>query len=91
MSDTSIHTVPYRTYGLVFILLLVLTATSVAIAQIELSRWATAFAMLLAFAQSAFIVTVFMHPKLRKKVHWILAIIILLVVFALVALAFLNY
>ncbi len=42
MSDTTHHIVSYRTYGLILLLLLVLTAISVAVTQIELTRWATA-------------------------------------------------
>jgi hypothetical protein len=41
MSDKTHHIVPYRTYGLILVLLLVLTGISVAVTQIELSRWST--------------------------------------------------
>ena len=48
MSDNTHHIVPYRTYGLILVLFLVLTGISVAVTQIELSRWSTLVALLLA-------------------------------------------
>jgi len=91
MSDTTHHIVPYRTYGLILLLLLVLTATSVAVTQIELTRWATIVALLLASAKSAFVLAVFMHLKFDQTIYKVMVIFIILVMTALIVLTFFDY
>ena len=91
MSDTSHHIVPYRTYGLILLLLLVLTGTSVAVTQIELTRWATVVALLLASTKSAFVLAIFMHLKFDHSIYKIMAIFVVLVVTAVIVLTFFDY
>ena len=91
MSDTNHHIVPYRTYGLILVLLLVLTSVSVAITQIELSRWATLAALLLASAKSAVVLAVFMHLKFDQRVYKVMAIFVVLVITAVLVLTFFDY
>ncbi len=91
MSDTSHHIVPYRTYGLILLLLLVLTATSVAVTQIELTKWSTAVALLLASTKSAFVLAIFMHLKFDQKIFRVMAILIILLLAAVIIVTFLDY
>jgi len=91
MSDTNHHIVSYRTYGLILLLLLVLTATSVAVTQIELSRWATLAALLLASTKSAFVLAVFMHLKFDQTIYKVMVIFIILVMTAVIVLTFFDY
>ena len=91
MSDTKHHIVSYRTYGLILLLLLVLTATSVAVTQIELSRWATLAALLLASTKSAFVLAVFMHLKFDQTIYKVMVIFIILVMTAVIVLTFFDY
>jgi cytochrome c oxidase subunit 4 len=91
MSDTSHHVVPYRTYGLVLVLLLVLTGVSVAVTQIELTRWATPVALLLATAKSTFVLAVFMHLKFDQRIFQIMAILIFLLLGVVIVFTFLDY
>ncbi len=91
MSDTNHHIVPYRTYGLILVLLLVLTSISVAITQIELSRWATLAALLLASVKSAIVLAVFMHLKFDQRVYKVMAIFVVLVITAVLVLTFFDY
>jgi cytochrome c oxidase subunit 4 len=91
MSDTTHHIVSYRTYGLILLLLLVLTATSVAVTQIELTRWATLVAMLLASTKSAIVLAVFMHLKFDQRVYKVMAIFVVLVITAVIVLTFFDY
>ncbi len=91
MSDTSHHIVPYRTYGLILLLLLVLTATSVAVTQIELTKWSTAVALLLACTKSAFVLAIFMHLKFDQKIFRVMAILIILLLAAVIIVTFLDY
>ncbi|MEN8202408.1 MAG: cytochrome C oxidase subunit IV family protein [Bacteroidota bacterium] len=91
MSDTTHHIVPYRTYGLILLLLLVLTATSVAVTQIELTKWSTAVALLLASVKSSFVLAIFMHLKFDQKIFKIMAGLIVLLLAAVIIITFLDY
>jgi len=91
MSDPNHHIVPYRTYGLILLLLLVLTAVSVAITQIELTRWATPAALLLATAKSSFVLAVFMHLKFDQRIFKVMAILIILLLGVVIGFTFLDY
>jgi cytochrome c oxidase subunit 4 len=73
------------------VLLLVFTSISVAITQIELSRWATLAALLLASAKSAIVLAVFMHLKFDQRVYKVMAIFVVLVITAVLVLTFFDY
>ena len=91
MSDQTPHIVPYRTYALILLVLLTFTATSVAVTQIELTRWATLVAMLLASTKSAIVLAVFMHLKFDQRVYKVMAIFVVLVITAVIVLTFFDY
>ena len=57
------HVTSYKTYLGVLTILIALTFLSVAITQIELSRWAAAAALTLAGIKSTFVLLIFMHLK----------------------------
>ena len=91
MSDTPHHIVPYRTYALVLLLLLVLTGVSVAVTQIELTRWATIVALLLATTKSAIVLAIFMHLKFDQTIYKVMAVFVVLVMIAVIVLTFFDY
>jgi len=91
MSDNTHHIVPYRTYGLILVLLLILTGISVAVTQIELSRWATLAALLLASAKSTLVLAVFMHLKFDQTIYKVMAVFVTLVIIAVIVLTFFDY
>ena len=91
MSDTTHHIVSYRTYGLILVLLLVLTGVSVAVTHIELSKWTTAVALLLAAAKSSFVLAIFMHLKFDQKIFKIMAVLIILLLAVVIIITFLDY
>ncbi len=91
MSDTTHHIVPYRTYALILLLLLVLTGTSVAVTQIELTRWSTIVALLLASTKSAIVLAIFMHLKFDDRIYKVMAIFVILVITAVIVLTFFDY
>lgn len=91
MSDTNHHIVSYRTYALVLLLLLALTAISVAVTQIELTKWATPVALMLATVKTSIVLAVFMHLKFDQKIFRIMAILIFLLVFVVIFITFLDY
>ena len=91
MSDSTHHIVSYRTYGLILLLLLVLTGTSVAVTQIELSRWSMAVALLLAATKSGFVLAIFMHLKFDQRIFKAMAAFVFLLFLAVIVVTFLDY
>jgi len=91
MSDTTHHIVPYRTYGLILLLLLTLTGISVAVTQIELTKWSTAVALILATTKSTFVLAIFMHLKFDQKIFKIMASLIFLLLAVVIIITFLDY
>ena len=91
MSDTNHHIVSYRSYGLVLLLLIVLTATSVAVTQIELTKWGTPVALLLATAKTSFVLAIFMHLKFDQKIFKLMAVLIFLLLAVVIIITFLDY
>jgi cytochrome c oxidase subunit 4 len=91
MSESKHHIVPYRNYVKVLLLLLVLTSVSVAVTQIELSRWSTAVALILAATKSSFVLAVFMHLKFDQRVFKLMAAFVVLVMIAVFVLTFFDY
>ena len=91
MSEHNHHIVSYRTYGLILLLLLVLTAVSVLVTQIELSKWSTAIALLLATAKTSFVLAVFMHLKFDQRIFKLMAVLIILLLAVVIVITFLDY
>jgi cytochrome c oxidase subunit 4 len=91
MSDTEHHIVSYRTYGLIQLLLLTLTATSVAVTQIQLTRWSMAVALLLAATKSTFVLAIFMHLRYDQRMFRVMALLIFLLLGVVMFVTFLDY
>jgi cytochrome c oxidase subunit 4 len=88
MAEEKHHITSYKTYLMVLAVLIVITLLSVAITQIELSRWASAAALLLAGIKSTFVLMIFMHLKydqrmFRVMVGLILALVIVVIIFTM--------
>jgi cytochrome c oxidase subunit 4 len=73
------------------LLLLVLTGVSVAVTQIELSKWSTAIALLLATIKISFVLAVFMHLKFDQRIFKLMAVLILLLLVVVIIITFLDY
>ena len=91
MSDSNHHIVSYRTYGLILLLLLTLTTVSVAVTQIELTKWSTAVALLLATTKTAFVLAIFMHLKFDQRMFRVMAILIFSLLVVVIIVTFLDY
>ena len=91
MSEDTHHIVPYRTYGLILLLLLVLTTVSVAVTQIELTKWTTAVALLLAGTKTAFVLAIFMHLKFDQRIFRVMVPLIILLLVVVIIITFLDY
>ena len=91
MSDSSHHIVSYRTYGLILVLLLCLTGISVAVTQIELTRWTMAVALVLASTKSFIVLAIFMHLKFDDRIFRVMVAFIFLLFAAVIVVTFLDY
>src|SRR3982751_5089161 len=78
------HIIPFGTYIKVLSLLLLLTAITVAAAQINFGAWNTVIAMLIASIKAGFVLAFFMHLKYDNKIYRVffgLAIFFLVVLY----------
>ena len=91
MSEETHHIVPYRTYALILLVLLVFTFTSVAVTQIELTKWSTAVALLLAGSKTAFVLAIFMHLKFDLRIFRVMVPLIILLLIVVIIITFLDY
>ena len=91
MGRTAVNRALGRTVLLLFFSQLVLTGVSVAVTQIELMRWATPVALLLASAKSSFVLAVFMHLKFDQRIFKIMAILIILLLGVVIGITMLDY
>ncbi len=61
------HVVPVRTYVLVCIALLILTAITYAVAQINLGPWNTFVALAIAILKASLVILFFMHVRSSSR------------------------
>jgi cytochrome c oxidase subunit IV len=61
------HIVPVRVYVTVFVVLLVLTATTTAVSAIDLGPWNTVVALAIAVVKASLVVLFFMHVKYSPR------------------------
>lgn len=91
MENETNHIVPYKTYLLVLGALIGLTLISVAVTQIELTRWAAAVALLLAGIKSFLVLIIFMHLKFDQPVYRLMAGLIIALVVVVIIVTMLDY
>jgi len=63
------HIIPLKVYFSVIALLLVLTAITVAAAQVNFGPWNTVIAMAIASIKAGFVLAFFMHLKYDNKLY----------------------
>ncbi len=91
MENETHHIVPYKTYLLVLGALIGLTLISVAVTQIELTRWGAAVALLLAGIKSFLVLIIFMHLKFDRPVYRLMAGLIIALVVVVIIVTMLDY
>lgn len=91
MSEEKHHIISYRTHALVLITLIILTGLSVAITQIELSRWATMGAMLIAGVKSTLVLLIFMHLRFDQKIFKRMVFLIIALVLVVIFITMLDF
>lgn len=85
------HTVPYSSYLLIWLGLLVLTALTVALAGIELGRWVIITALAIASIKAALVLNIFMHLKFEDRLFRWFALIAFVTLLIFIVLTFFDY
>jgi cytochrome c oxidase subunit IV len=67
------HIVPIKTYTIVLIALLVLTATTCAVSFIDMGRMNAVVAVAIAFAKASLVALIFMHLRYSRRLMWVVA------------------
>ena len=67
MSEEHPHIVPYKTFAIVWVGLLILTGITVAVAQYNLGAWNVWVALGIATLKAGLVVAVFMHMKYENR------------------------
>lgn len=91
MEDQKHHIVPYRTYVIILVILLIFTAISVAVTHIELGALTTFTALFLASIKTTLVLTYFMHLKFDQRILQIFVILVLAVFVSVIVITFLDY
>ncbi len=91
MEQEKHHIVPYKTYVIILLTLVVLTFISVAVTSIELGALTVTIALLLASVKSVIVLTYFMHLKFDHKIFAIMVVGIFAIIFIVILITFLDY
>jgi cytochrome c oxidase subunit IV len=67
----SSHTVPTRVYYLIFAILMICTALTVAIAFVDLGPFNVVAALIIAVFKATLVVLFFMHVKYSTRLTWV--------------------
>ncbi len=83
MSSETSHIVPYRTFILVWVVLLIMVILTIAVAQIDLGPLNIWVALLIASSKSALVIYIFMHMKYEQRLFklTLLSALIILAIF----------
>ena len=91
MENEKHHIVPYHTYVIILMALLLFTFLSVAITHIELGSYTVAGALILASLKSTLVLTYFMHLKFDKPYIRIMVGFVFLLFLAVTIITFIDY
>jgi cytochrome c oxidase subunit 4 len=91
MADEKHHIIPHKTLLTVLGVLIAITLLSVAITQIELSRWSGAAALLLAGIKSTLVLLIFMHLKYDMRIFRVMVGLIIALVVVVMVVTMLDY
>ncbi|WP_340113461.1 cytochrome C oxidase subunit IV family protein [Maribellus mangrovi] len=91
MSGEKPHIVPYRTYFIILIALIILTLSSIEITSIELAEYTVAAALIFAVIKSYLVLTYFMHLKYDKRYIKIMVGFVFAIFLVVIIITFLDY
>ena len=90
-NDENHHIVPYKTFLLVLLALLVFTFISIGVTSYNLGPLTVVTALLLATFKTILVLTYFMHLKFDVKLFGILVAAVLAVIAVVIIITFLDY
>ena len=91
-SEDDKHTIiPYRTYVIILVILIILALTSVALTQIYLGTLTVALALIIAVIKSSLVLRFFMHLKFENRMFTIGVISVALLISSVIIVTFLDY
>ena len=85
------HIIPYRTFLIVLVVLIVLALTSVALTRIYLGTLTVTLALIIAFIKSSLVLRYFMHLKFESRIFTIGVIAVTLLISSVIIITFLDY
>jgi len=91
MAEENHHIISYKKLLGVLGILITLTLLSVAITQIELSRWATIAALLIAGIKSTFVLLIFMHLRYDQRMFRVMVGLIIALVLVVIFITMLDF
>lgn len=88
-ADSMHHITPVPIYVGIFLLLMVLTAITVAVAYVDLAAWSTPIAIVIAIVKATAVVLIFMHVKYSPRVIGMIVVgsVVFLVILFLITLS----
>jgi len=90
MSEEHVHIVPYKTFLIVWVALLILTGTTVAVAQFHFGAWNIWVALGIAVLKSGLVVAFFMHMKYENRLFRLALFSALAILAIFIGLTFLD-
>ena len=85
------HVVPYKTFVIVLLILVVFTFISIGVTSYDLGPLTVLTALLLAAIKTVLVLTYFMHLKYDIKLFAILAAAVMLLIGVVIFITFLDY
>ncbi len=85
------HVVSYARYILIWVGLVMLTATTVSLAGIDIGRWVIVTALTIASIKTALVLGVFMHLKFEEKIFRVFALAAGVTFLIFISLTFFDY
>jgi cytochrome c oxidase subunit IV len=67
------HIVPIKTYAIVLVALLVLTATTCAVSFVDKGKINAVVAVVIAFGKASLVALIFMHLRYSRRLMWVVA------------------
>lgn len=91
MSGTTPHITPYKTLGIILLILLALTFVTVEITSIHLGAFTVTAALLIAGLKGYLVLTYFMHLKHESMLLRILVAMVFVLFALIVVITFIDY
>ena len=91
MENEKHHIVPYKSYVIVLAVLLLFTAISVWVTNIDLGALTVFTALALATVKTLIVLSYFMHLKFDHKIYAIMVALVIAVFISVIVITFIDY